>query len=241
MKRVLDTVDWSVPALSLLGSVKKLDPMKPAVMFIRHTERFATSERESAGATVSTSRGMSAAIEFGEALPQTRRYRVYHSNMARAKETAEGIRYGVASKGGLALVSGIIPATLAVDVEAADTYVQGLQKRYGGAPWLRRFIYAWCAGLIPPGIVNPSIDFTRLIAEYTASNIRSARLDTLDIYVSQDTWIAALLLHWFGEPVNEDGIRYLEGFMMQSREKDLTLYLGGRKVLAEYPYWWGQI
>ncbi len=36
---ILESVEWSGPALSLLGHCTELDPDRPAIMHVRHTER----------------------------------------------------------------------------------------------------------------------------------------------------------------------------------------------------------
>ena len=241
MSRILSSSDWGEPALALLAQVKRLDPSKPAVLHIRHTEAFATSERENSKMPQQNSRGRQAAIEYGEQLPLTRRYRFFHSNNGRAKETAEAIATGIESRGGLATVAGVIPASWALDEKASEAYTQEFRKKYGEPAWLRRFVYSWIAGLAPPKVARPSAEFAELVAEYTASNSRTARLDTVDIYISHDTWVAALLFHWFAEPVPDDGIRFLDGFMMQPRDSGVTLYVRGKKTQAEYPYWWAKL
>jgi len=241
MTHILESADWSSPALALLSSFKKLDPFKPIIMHIRHTERFEPTENENSNLALSTSRGKQAALEFGESLPLNRRYRLYHTHVGRAKETAEGIRMGIVSRGGNATIVGIIPASLALDNDACQEYIRQLQKKYGKTEGVVKFVYRWCAGLIPPKIACPSYEFSQTVASYTFSNLRRAPTDTVDIYISHDTWIAALLFHWFGEPLPEDGINFLEGFIMQPRENDITLYVRDRKIVVEYPYWWSKL
>ena len=72
----------------------------------RHNKRF------DGISLLSTPTGIQVARDFGAALPVDRRYRLYHTWVERAKETAEGIKTGIVENGGVAEVAGVIPYSM---------------------------------------------------------------------------------------------------------------------------------
>ena len=238
MVGTLESVDWGGPALSLINNAWDLDPRQPAVLHIRHTERPRVTDERS-WELLSTVAGRSAASEFGMSLPRNRRYRIYHTVVARTRETAEEIQKGVISISGTAEMAGVIPLRPSLDSDAADQYVSSiyriLEDECAAAV---RITNDWCAGLTPPGSMRSSEEFARMVAEFTVSNLKTATHDTLDIYVSHDTWVGNLMWHWFGLPVHADGIKFMDGFLLQPEDCGMTIWIRGEKRYLRYPHWW---
>ena len=68
MADILTKVDWGESARSLIADAATLEPGKPAMIHIRHTERPGVTGPNS-NTLLSTPKGKAAAIEFGEGLP----------------------------------------------------------------------------------------------------------------------------------------------------------------------------
>jgi broad specificity phosphatase PhoE len=64
---------------------------------------------------ISTPTGIAAAKEFGSRLPHERNYRLFHTYVHRAKETADAIREGISSMGGNVEAGEIVPFKYSVD------------------------------------------------------------------------------------------------------------------------------
>jgi len=116
MPYTLESVEWGNPALRLLAQCNDLDPNKPAIMHIRHTERPMTGLGNPGEFTqVSTEIGKKAAYELGSSLPTDRNYRFYYTYMERTKETVQEINDGIASNNGITQIMGSIPLTAVVN------------------------------------------------------------------------------------------------------------------------------
>jgi len=241
---VLASLDWIGPAKHLLESTRELDPDKPAVMHIRHTARSTVSKEEMERDTEkhdlhnlrSTQTGVQAATDFGASLPKDRGYSLYHTWVPRCRETAEEISRGVTSAGGRARIVGVIPYSMTVDRDAAQrlTKSKGWAVRDGGFDGACH----WIAGLVPETIFRPSQEFAREYAKMTVKNLYGASSDAFHVYVSHDDLILTLIFHWFGVPPYSDGIRFLEGLLMQICDDGLHVWLRDRHQVYEPPYWW---
>lgn len=249
MTEFLASLKWSGPCLSLLRHMKSLDPEKPVILHIRHTERaefapedFSRLDSIDARRLVSTDVGKRAAFDFGASLPPGRQFTLFHSYMDRARETAEEVHRGILSVGGKAEIAGEIPRARAlsvVDWEANNEWIRVQQQKYG--PWPDGGFYQtcrWIAGHRPETIQRPSGEFTREYARIAVQNLREAPSHTFHIYVSHDTWVLALMFHWFAELPHQDGLRFLDGFLMQPETEGLRVWFRDTSRLCEYPYWW---
>ena len=238
---VLESVEWSRPALSLLSHCAELDQGRPAIMHVRHTERTSLEHGGASGDDMlSTPSGVEAAKEFGVRLPSDRRYRLYHTYVQRARETAEAIRDGIVSRGGSAEIVEVVPFMYSIDRVAVIRYLNKVRERCGSeAETSVVFTNDWLAGLVtPPGCILPSYDFARTVADYTLRKLESATPDTLDIYVSHDTYVGSVMFHWFGVPVHQDGIDFLDGFLLQLEDNGMIVWYRNKRMASDYPHWW---
>jgi hypothetical protein len=239
---VLSSLDWSGPAIRLLESMRELDPKNPVVMHIRHTTRSTVSKADleqnkyDQRILLSTPLGIQAAVKFGSNLPQDREYTLYHTYMDRTKETAEGIRNGIIDSGGSANIAGVIPYAMTVDPEASNRLI--LRRKWYEKDGGYDGACHWIAGLVPETIFRPSIEFAKEYANISMSNLRGVSSDAFHIYVSHDTLILALIFHWFGVAPYSDGVRFLEGLLMQVCDDGLHVWLRDRHKVYEPPYWW---
>ena len=238
---ILESVEWSGPALSLLGHCTELDPDRPAIMHVRHTERTSLEHGGASGDDMlSTSSGIAAATEFGARLPIDRRYRLYHTYVQRASETAGAIRDGIVSRGGSAEIVEVVPFKYSIDRVAVNRYLNKVRERCRSeAETSVGFTNDWLAGLVtPPSCILPSYDFARNVADYTLKKFESATADTIDIYVSHDTYVGSVMFHWFGVPVHQDGIDFLDGFLLQQGDNGMVVWFRNKRLVLDYPHWW---
>ena len=239
MGPVLSSVDWGKLPLNILKNATELEPRKPAMIHIRHTERPGMSGPNS-NALLSTSLGREAAIEFGEGLPAGRSYRVYHTVVDRAKESAESIVEGIKRGGSKADIAGVFPFRTSFDPQAMDDYIDTVFKRCGDEDVaVAEMMNRWLAGLAPQDVFRPSNEFARMVGQYAILRLENATPDNIDLYVTHDTWVGATLFHWFGLPLPLDGIRFLDGFILQPLEEEMAVWFRGRSMRIEYPRWWG--
>lgn len=238
MSSILKSVEWGKPALSLLSQCKELDPNLPAVMHIRHTERPTIEPGSPDGfKIVSTERGKKAAHEFGANLPPSRRYRLYHTYMERARETAENINKGILGNEGSSDVIGSVPLTTIVDRDGFSDYVRRESEMDSEKPLSLRVFAKWISGHYPSWLRVPALDFSQRGAVLMMKNLESAEARTFDIYVSHDVFVATFLLFWFGFfPI--DWVQFLDGFILQLIDEQIHVYTKEGKKEAYYPYWW---
>ncbi len=239
MSGVISRVAWGESARSLLVSAKELEPGKPAIIHIRHTERPGITGANS-NVLLSTPEGKAAAVEFGESLPAGRSYRLYHTVVDRSRETAEAIRDGIRSRGSRAIMAGEFPFRTSFNPQAMDDYIDRVIKRCGDEDVaVAEMMNRWLAGLSPPEVFRPSGEFARMIAEYAIIRLETAPPDCVDIYVTHDTWVGACLFHWFGLPMPADGVRFLDGYLLQPLGDEMAVWYRGKAMRVEYPHWWG--
>jgi len=189
---------------------------------------------------LSTSSGIAAATEFGARLPIDRRYRLYHTYVQRARETAGAIRDGIVSRGGSAEIVEVVPFKYSIDRVAVNRYLNKVRERCRSEDETSvGFTNDWLAGLVtPPSCILPSYDFARNVADYTLKKFDSATADTIDIYVSHDTYVGSVMFHWFGVPVHKDGIDFLDGFLLQQGDKGMVVWFRNKRLVLDYPHWW---
>jgi broad specificity phosphatase PhoE len=238
MVKVLSAVNWGEPALDLLSHCCNLDQGKPAVMHIRHTERPLIDDMEDGHNTLSTPTGREAAREFGLGLPENRSCRLFHTNYERAKETAMEIHRGILENGGESEVMEVLPLATVRDREGYNRYVLGYQDTESEAV---KLFQNWASGRISENILMSTKDFAVRGAMLTMENLGSKGASTLDVYISHDIWIAAFMFHWFGLSPPEDWIKFLDGFIVQFSEEEMTVCFRGEKTNVDYPFWWNTV
>jgi hypothetical protein len=210
-------------------------------MHLRHTERTSLEHGGASGDDMlSTSSGIAAAVEFGSKLPCDRRYRLYHTYVQRAKETAEAIRDGIISNRGYAEIAEVVPFRYSFDREAVNKYLNKVRKRCGSeAETSVVFTNDWLAGLVTPqSCILSSYEFAKTVADYTLRKLESATADTLEIYVSHDTYVGSVMFHWFGVPVHLDGVDFLDGFLLQLEDNGMVAWFRDKRLVLDYPHWW---
>jgi broad specificity phosphatase PhoE len=236
MTRVLRSVVWGEPALSLLSHCGALEDGVPAVMHFRHTERHLIEGIGTGRSTLTTPTGKRAAHELGASLPTDRRYRLFHTHYERTRETALEIHESLVEKGVASVVVGDMRLSTILDQEEYDSMLSGFSDTEAHAAG---FFGRWTSGLFPPRVLRPSLEFARRGAEITMAGLRSAGADEFHVYVSHDTWVAAFMLHWFGLSPHPDWVKFLDGFIVQFGDAGMSVSFRDRRLGIDYPEWWG--
>lgn len=205
-------------------------------MHIRHSERF-TAKSEDGVQVPLTEAGKKAAYEFGFNLTKKRRYRLCHSYVDRTKNTAELIHRGISDNGGTSQIMDIMNLSFMLDVEKAMHYLETDTKEDHVLSMSHSFFFRWVSGRYPPKELKPSLEFAQEGATLTKKNLKTASSETLDIYISHDGWVASFLLHWFGV-IPFEWIRFLNGFIVQFKDKKAILFHSDERVEVTLPYWW---
>ena len=214
----------------------ELDPTLPAVMQIRHSERPTVNVNEGGLNTPLSDRGEKAAHQFGSKLPVDRHYHFYHTDIERTKMTAERIQQGVVDNDGVSKIVGEIPVSSINDTAA----FRELMREIGGEDAVARFrtfFYRWVYGFYPPWWMTPSLEFAQQGASFMMRNLWDSDMRDMHIWVSHELWVAAFLLHWLGE-YSFDWVSFMDGFILQFKEENMTFYFRGETKEVKYPHWW---
>jgi broad specificity phosphatase PhoE len=239
MKSIFEAIEWGKPIQQLLGQINALDPEKPAIIQIRHSERpeINLKNMQTNYSTPLTERGANAAYQFGSELPKERSYHMYHTDVDRSVSTAEKIHQGVIDDGGVSEVKGEIPLAMTIDGSAVSQIFREMKKYYDEAEMAQAFTYRWATGRYPPWVLMPCIEFAQRGASLVIKSLRDSDKRDVHIWVSHDSWVAAFLMHWLGESCF-DWVTFMDGFILQLNEDTMTYYFRDKKKDIKYPYWW---
>lgn len=247
MSSVLESVEWGKPALSLISKFESHDFTEPSMLFIRHSERpigFYATLNET---------GKQASYEYGKQLTRFKQIRLYHTYQDRTKETAQEIQRALNDNQIDSKIAGQVNLRTAVDPEKGGYNMMKIFASYGldGTPSMEQRIklynqrdnpfkdnfLKWVSGCYSQYVLRPSLDFVKELTSIVMVNFESLEKGGLDLYVCHDTWVAALLFHWFGY-LPESWVSFLEGFLVQPLQNRLNIILPSGKRMADYPYWW---
>ena len=235
MVDVLSSTEWGKAALDLLSRCNLLDPRRPAIMHVRHTERPVIDAIGSGRGMLSTARGKEAAVEFGACLPEGKKYRLFHTYYERTQETAEKIHEGITDLGFASEVVGTIPVVTILD---HDAYMDYLSEYADTDDHANNFFLDWTSGRIPSEMVLPSLEFASQISKFMMENLNGASHEVFDVYVSHDVWVAALMFHWFGIRPHDDWYTFLDGFILQLGDEEMTIHYRDKGGKVGFPEWW---
>jgi broad specificity phosphatase PhoE len=239
MTGVLDRVEWGGPALKLLAHCRGLDPDLPAVMHIRHSERPRIHGPEGLHILLNE-RGREAARDFGSRLPEGRLYRLHHSYFDRARETAEGILRGIEEAGGEGEMVGAVELETILDLERYNHYFERDLLEGDTPEQATDYFFKWASSRYPPNEIVPTLDFAKRCAEILEGDLGEKGSDSMEVYVSHDTWVAALKYHWFGIGPPRDWIRFMDGFILQTIGSKFKAYTRDAVLEVYRPYWWSK-
>lgn len=215
----------------LTDELAKLDSEGSLSLLIRHARREHIREAtmESAFDAALTPAGHEQAKAFGAALPPARPASIHFSPVPRCKDTALRIAEGFESSGGEATVAGprrLLGATFVKDERRVIATFASLG--------LRGFIEAWYRGELPRSIVeDPRLAGEELL-EGLAPRSDGDSGSSLEINVSHDVVIVALLgLAWSVDATDFPWPGFLDGVILSSPPQGALLrYHGEHRPLA---------
>jgi broad specificity phosphatase PhoE len=234
---VLDTVEWGGPALKLLAHCRNLDPELPAAMHIRHSERPRIHNPDDLHAYLNET-GKEAARDFGSRLPEGRLYRLHHSYFDRARETAEEILKGIKEAGGEAEMVGAVGLETILNLEMYHHYFERDCLEGDSPESAADYFYKWASNRYPSDEIVPTLTFAQRCAKILKKDLGSQGPRSMEICVSHDTWVMALMYHWFGLGPPRDWVRFMDGFVLQIAGSKLKAYTRDLAIEIHRPYWW---
>lgn len=178
---------------------------------------------------------MRAAYEFGASLPTGRRYRLWHTYIERSRETCLAIKSGLESNEAECTLAGEIPVNTILDPTGFREEQPRRQVVEDTDESALTYLTHWLGGLYPPTMVRPSMEFAQIVARIMLENLSE---DSFHVLVSHDTWVAALMFHWFGLPPPPGWVNFLDGFVVELKPSTPTLITKDGVMETELPSWW---
>jgi broad specificity phosphatase PhoE len=237
MTGVLDRVEWGGPALKLLSHCRNLDPGLPAAMHVRHSERPRINNQDDLHALLNE-RGKEAARDFGSRLPGGRLYRLHHSYFDRARETAEGILLGIEDAGGEAEMVGTVDLETILDLERYNHYFERDFLQGDTPESATDYFFKWASNRYPPDEIVPTLEFAQRCADLLKKDLGSRGPRSMEVYISHDTWVMALMYHWFGMGPPPGWVRFMDGFALQITGSMFKAYTRDSEIEIHRPHWW---
>ena len=224
--------EWTYEARSLIDGINKMSEEPNLIMFLRHSHRESIANVEEMANLGLTEQGKEVAKIFGCKLPLNKSLRFYYSGITRCKETAECVLEGFLQAGGKGkLIKAFKPL---YHVDGDPDYIVDQIFRNPDKELTNR----WAAGHFPPDKIQPLADYAQETAKKVFDLNKKAPEHTIDIFLTHDLQIMALLFSWFGKDPGEYWVSYLGGFLMSKNETNTKILNRGKIGKVKVPYWW---
>jgi broad specificity phosphatase PhoE len=212
----------------MLAEIERRSREGRTIVLLRHSVRrpITTTELHSAWKTPLTTRGRALAEALGGALPAESRVRVWWSPVPRCVDTAACLVAG-------AIRAGVRARLVGPQWKLAASYVHDpaeLVQRFAALGPLG-FVRAWHAERLPPETIDPLPGAAAALLRHLLRGARPARPGTLDLHVTHDLNVVALLalvrdvtartFRWPG---------YLEGVVLAPRGAEVGWWWNGRRL-----------
>jgi len=231
MPSTLETEKWAYNTLIFLDQpFKRINKEKPAIVYLRHSKAD-YSQVDSPRDGVLTEEGVQTSLEYGERLPNTFSYRIYHSEYPRAVITAEKIHQGLLNQNTESKIIG--PQPYLMFSKSDEAHIGHYFNKHN-----TDFLNHWISGRYPPELVEPSLELSIESARQVTGNLKGAKPGTIDLYVNHDIIILSIMFHWFGVYHPYPWVGYLDGFILQLYEDQMVYLDKDGEHVVEYPHWW---
>ncbi|MFW9772415.1 MAG: histidine phosphatase family protein [Candidatus Thorarchaeota archaeon] len=227
-----ETGSWTLQVRQLIKNLPKFSVKSKLILILRHSERLEPKEIGDGIELHLTEIGHKIANIFGQKLPKKRHVRIYHSIVARCKETAVDILKGFESKGGTGNIEGILEPLYVLGIDR-ELFITELKKRT-----LIEFLRRWMAGLYPLQKLNTISTYCQNAAKIIWDRYFTLPKGGIDIHVTHEILIMALRFGWFGLPPNNYWVNFLGGFAFTFQNNKIFLLDNNQFKYIEYPYWW---
>ena len=232
MSSILESVEWGAKALGFLDqSIKRINRKKPAIVYLRHSKAdysLANSPRDG----ILTEQGIEASLEFGDRLPKTFSYRIFHSEYPRAIITADNIHRGLLNQNADSNIVGSQPYLMFSKSNEAKL------SHYFNRQYRTEFLTHWISGRLPPKTVESSLELAIESAKQVTHNLRDVKPGSIDLYVNHDIIILPIMFHWFGVYHAYPWAGHLDGFILQLYDDKMVFIDKEGEHEVDYPYWW---
>lgn len=194
-----------------------------AVLLVRHGERAPIIAIDDAARAGLTAQGYRDAVRCGVELGGSAHgsWRVWHSPLARCRQSAEGLQEGLVAAGRDVRLVGPLKVAGTPYFHDWDDAVRCLVERGS-----QRFWADWCAGALPARAVQAAAAAARVQLRALREALTDSDTDTVDVIVSHE-WNLLLLEHHY---LNIDTSAqpwpgYLDGIVVH-REDDALVVTG---------------
>jgi phosphohistidine phosphatase SixA len=232
--KILPEVSWGSPVIKLLSYINDIKNNCKTIVVIRHSAREEPKDVTKVFKAPLTQLGKDAALEFGNNLPNSRTYQIYHSTIDRCKETAKYIEKGIKNRAGKTIFQGDLE-TLTTIKCSREKFIEYINRDSD------LFVDYWLAGHYPQEEIEPAIDLAQRTAFKITQNSLETETNIVDIYVTHDFHILVYLFYWAGILSTAQWIQYLDGFILQFRDRKLHFYYNAGKKEVNFPHWWKNI
>ncbi len=234
-KETWEKEEWASEARQLVEKLKNFPDSSKIIVILRHSLRNELTNAHEMVNLGITPLGYEVAKIFGKNIAKQRPIRLFHSIVARCKETALAIKDGFESVSGKVEIKGILDPLfkIAKKSEVLSNILFKLQPK--------AFIPRWVAGLYPSTLVTPFTDYCQDSARVIWTLLDKAKPCGIDIHVTHDLYLMALRWGWFGIPLSDYWVPYLGGFAFSINQNDITLLSDGKMESFELPYWWNNV
>ena len=100
------------------------------------------------------------------------------------------------------------------------------------------YFFKWASIRYLPDEIIPTLKFARNCAEILKRDLGAAGPRSMEVYVSHDTWVMALMYHWFGMGPPPDWVRFMDGFVLQITGSKFNVYSRDSTTKTHRPHWW---
>lgn len=196
----------------LLAALSALPADAPAVLFIRHAERYDIDLAANPDEVMLTPAGEEAARAFGGRLPLARRLRVYHSPMPRCRVTAERIAEGFAAAGGQVTFAGVLAGLCRAYLTDLPG-IRAVMRQYQDAG--KDVIRDWFDGRLDPAMIDPRPVAAQKLLRVAEAACDGAGANSLTVLVTHDWELLALRETLLGVRHEDVGwVDFLDGVAM---------------------------
>lgn len=227
--------DWLRETKLLLKSLKDfLVKDSKSALILRHSKRFEPSPWEEDASMELTDDGLEAAFVFGRKLPPYRNLKLYYSPVKRCQETAEQIHKGYLSIGGNSEIYGEFNILQGIGLDK-ESFIIELRKYP-----IHIVVKNWVAGLYPKDKWPSYQKYYQKAAEVITTQLVQLEDNTLAVFITHDIHLMILRLGWFGLPITDKWISYLDGFAFSFENDKIKLLDSAKIELKEIPNWWNK-